>query len=331
MPSIKLLIHGTPIYIQSQLRKVIRAVAHDFSYFKSEWVCSKDALHIVIHPSCVRPMDWIPLYRSRRSQIFCPSGGEQRVCFFNSAWVGYHFNQARADIFCDDPAVAFEACYFVILSYVGERLDIRGLHRIHGLGLARGRKGAIVLAPSGGGKSTLLVELLKRSNLELISDDTPVLNHTEMLCFPQRIALRRRPAHIGANAVRIFRRYQDGKKYVIGANHFKHKVRMKSSVHWFVLAKKTSNQKSQIKILHRFSLFWPILKWLVIGYEIPQIWELYLRPSPKDTVIKSKILLARMRLALKLIQNTRLARLSMSTNPRESAQVLDRFLSEACA
>ena len=76
-------------------------------------------------------------------------------------------------------------------------LDGKGLHRIHGLGLEYRGEGALLLLPSGGGKTTMTMgscSLLRDRGVRLISEDSPLIPETTGPSCPFRCGSEPIPA-----------------------------------------------------------------------------------------------------------------------------------------
>lgn len=324
---IELVIHGHKIELESHLPEVLEDFRHDFYYFTqktpSDWLST---FRISLQPASQRPKHWKALWSNKRSTLFWGNKNERRVAFFKRAWVSYQAQNRRAILYCDDPKTGYEATYLVTLSVIGETLDCHKQHRIHGLGFAHDDTGAILLAPSGRCKSTLALHLLDATPLSLLSDDTPILTHQgEMLAFPQRIAVKERPRTIPDRYLRIFQRHFYGAKFVVGSEYFLPRIEKSSRVNWLVLTTRGA-ETATIHKLPKWRAWWPLLKWQVIGYETPQIWELFIRPSAKDLIIKIKILGWRILCSLRLLRNVQVAQLTLSNCPRDTLNALTHFL-----
>ncbi|MBI4403810.1 MAG: hypothetical protein HY537_06605 [Deltaproteobacteria bacterium] len=326
--SINLNVYGQWIRVASYSRAVIECVRHDFHCFleqeKNDGALS--AFEVKVRRSRYRPKDWRVLLKTGRSTLFWSGTGERRICFFNKAWVSYRFWNKKCDVFCDDKTVGYETLNLVLLSVMGESLDLKGMHRLHGFGFSIDGEGAIMLGPSGVGKSTLGMELLRRPAMQLLSDDTPlIVKNGRMKAFPLRIALKEKP-NVGKKHLRKFPRVHHGFKYVVGGAFFKNQVQAESDVKWLILAQRS--HRDAIECVGRWKAVWPILKWLVIGYETPQVWEMYLRLSPKEVFYKTRILLNRLRLAHQLISRTRVAKLTVSNQSSSASDSVVSFLSQ---
>ena len=297
---------------------------HDFGYFISG--CAPRPFAIDSLSTAARPANWKKLFRFRESTVFRNSKGSQRICFFGSSFVEYNFRKRQCQIFCDDPAVLYETIYLVVLSYVGEQLGRMGAHRLHGFGFEMNGKGSVLLAPSGGGKSTLALELLKAKRTRILSDDTPVIGKDgKMTAFPQRNPLKK-VSGVGEEHLRRFKRHKHGEKIVIGSSFFGSQILAQANVDWLIVSKRTTKKQSSVRRVHKLNAILPLLKWLVVGYETPQIWQLYLRASPSDVIHKIGILTHRLQVAGQLFKNAQVAEIQLSTDPVESAHELAEFM-----
>ena len=314
--------HGVRVRITSHLRTVIADLEHDFAYFKSEKT-AQGGFRLSLHAETDLKVQWRRMVRGPRSELFFAPAGEQRIRFFARAWVSYRFAKNECDVYCDDPAIAYETVYLVLLSFVGETLDRRGLHRIHALGVNIASHGALLLGPSGTGKSTLAIRLLAAKTAKLLSDDTPLIGKAaQMAAFPQRIALRETPP-VAAKFVRKFKRVEYGEKFVVGAKYFANQIADTSDVKWLMIAKRDGSETSHFEPVPRRHLAWPLVKWLVLGLETPQVWELMLRPSPRDALAKCKILGRRVRAGISLLKRCETGVFHLSSDPAEASRVFN--------
>ncbi len=285
--------------------ELVQKISAEFSYFIAD---SQDlsAFSIGVRPEGDRPKDWRRLFNTRSSTLFLSNGDERRVCFFERAWVAYRFESGECEIFCDDMSIAFEVAHSVVLSVVGEELERRGLHRVHGLGLCREGRGILFLGTSGVGKSSLAMEFLKESDSRLLSDDTPLVEESGgMMAFPQ---LR--------------------EKYVAGAEYFLDRVQPSVLTDAIVYLRRRGGSAIRLTELTRFRLFWLLVRWLVVGRETPQIWQLYLRFSPLSIWWKSRILMSRLRCAWSMSKRCRPWQVDLGDSAELSADQLKRWISD---
>ena len=316
-------IHGVKLLVSLQNSAARQELHHDFSCFLiEEEQAGGERFELVWRQARERP-HWVALYRTGRSRFYIAKWGGRRVSFFDRAWVEYQYWQKHATIYCDDPKVGYEVLYMTILSYAGEALDQRGIHKIHGLGISFKNMGGLLLAPSGTGKSTLLLELLCRKDIGIMSDDTPLVRGGRMLAFPQRIAIREFPA-VDSRFVRKFSRVEYGEKYVVGSDFFRAKIQAEAAVKWLFIVRRGEN--TAIVRMNRTRIIWPLTKWLVFGYETVQIRELFIRCTPRDLWARARILLSRSRAAVQLFCTCDVYGFSISGSNSNNADTLLQFL-----
>ena len=94
-----------------------------------------------------------------------------------------------------DQSAMREVIYKFILSVLGEELELRGYHRIHGFGFERNGRRFAIIGASGVGKSSLATELcLQRGTHHLFSDESPLIRRNEISEFPTRLSIDARAA-----------------------------------------------------------------------------------------------------------------------------------------
>ncbi len=302
---------------------------HDFHYFLKPALKEKPDLALSF---VARPPSWGKGRRIGRAELFFSRAGERRIKYFGSTWIEYRPEAGIARVLGAETPHLYEAALSVVLSFVGEWLDRRGLHRVHGLGISADGKGALFLAPSGTGKSTLALGLLKQTALALLSDDTPLINgEGEMLSFPQRIALKERPTGFPSKHLRKFRRAKYGEKYVLGAEAFSKRIEDRASVRYVLVTDRRPGEPS-VEAMANWKLAWPLAKWLVLGFETPQMWELFLRPSAPDFRSKARILGSRLKAAAGLLKSAKAYRLVLGEDTTGNVEFVARLMEgEPCA
>lgn len=315
--------YGVKLKILTGSVFVYEDLLHDFKFFLSDRPFKTPVFTIRTH--FVSPPKGISMLKTRRSRIYLSRRKQKRVLFFDKAYVDYRFDKG-CHIFCQDEKVLFEVCYQVILSYVGERLDLKGMHRVHGLGLSVGEEGAIILAPSGGGKSTLAMDLLHSTRLSILSDDTPLISkRNKMVAFPQRIALAQKP-RVPEKFLRIFSRVHHGEKFVVCSEYFSRRIQKEAKLRWMIILGQRRCLEPTIRKAHRVELIWPLLKWLVLGIETPQIWELFLRFDRPSMFSKLKILRGRFFRAFDILKDVKFLYLSPSEVSEKNAKLLGDWI-----
>jgi len=113
------------------------------------------------------------------------------IDYFGQGLVVFDRNEKRCIVYGTDHDLVHEIAYLFILSTVGQYLDSRRIHRVHPLGVSCHDRGILLLLPSGGGKSTMALELMRRPRFLLLGEDTPLIDRRgRILPFPLRLGVR---------------------------------------------------------------------------------------------------------------------------------------------
>ncbi len=209
--------------------------------------------------------------------------GAVRTVTDGDALAEHDFAAERGRIFCADPDRLHELGYLLLLSRVGRFLDRKGLHRVHGLGFQWRGRGALVLLPVGGGKTTLALEMLKDPAFRLLSEDTPLVDRRGRLWpFPVRFGVRSEQPLPGipAERQRLFRRRFHGAKVLVDVDWAAGRWAPPSAVapHVLLVGRRPADGPGAVSRGSRLGALWPLVWNLLIGFGVPQGREYLLRP-----------------------------------------------------
>jgi hypothetical protein len=331
MNKVTLCVQGLVIEVTAQSTEVAASVRHDFYFFLANGAASPGtpAMRVVQRSTRGPSRSWAPLFSVRHLRFFVAPRGARRVSLFDRAWIDYRYRAGRAFVFCNEPEPAYEACMQVLQSYIGEALGRRGLHRIHGVGLSFAGEGAVLLGASGTGKSTLLLETLKSTDLGVLSDDTPLIASAgargDIIAYPQRIAIREASTAFDPRHVRKFRRQKYGEKLVISTAAFADRIVAQAPAAWLVTMSRRGAKDPELKPISRMRMVWPLIRWLVIGHETPQVWELFVRLSPREVAVRIRILASRLRAASTLLASAKTFAFALSPDSAANAALINRL------
>jgi hypothetical protein len=241
----------------------------------------------------------------------------------------YDFRAEHGEVYATDSDLLHELVYLLILSRVGELLDGKRIHRVHALGIAREGKGILCLLPQGGGKTTLALELLKESSVQLLSDDTPLITaRGEVLPFPARIGID--PAMAASipdkfKGTLLRRKY--GAKTLVDIEFFKDHIAVAAvPVSLLLVGEREFSLKPRFvkagKLVGGIALF----KNSIIGLGLPQMVEYFLRHGLKEVLSKGEIFLSRFLIAMNIILKSDTYRFVMGRDPEENAAAFLRFI-----
>jgi hypothetical protein len=231
----------------------------------------------------------------------------------------------------NDDELAQELGYLYLQSEIGRFLDAQGLHRVHALGLAfpDGRS-ALVLLPSGGGKSTLALESLQRGNVRLLSDDTPLVDRFgNVHPYPLRLSFKpdaKLPDAWREKAVNFARR-KYGNKLLVPTSalpaHNLPRPGEKFRPGWLVIGRRHGKRaEPRLEKLSRLRGFGPMVRDLVVGLGIPQVAELVLSEGARSLPGLAPTAASRFAAASAFLARAQPLRFELSRDPVANAKYL---------
>ena len=302
-------LYGVGLVVTSNSAALLTSMTRDFEYF----VAPAPAAPIVLRAHLAAPpWERIP---ERPASMLTPNAvmyddGQVRWAdYHRRALASFDFARDVGEIWSEDPDLLYEIAYLMALSRIGERHDLAGIHRVHALGVVIAGRAALVLLPEGGGKSTLALELLRRRDVGLLSDDTPLLAGGDALAFPTRIGVRGAPADVAPEHVRVVRRREREAKTVIDYSGFRDRVPPRAPVTAVIIGARHSGPRSWLEPLARRRAIAPLAVNVVFGLGLPQVVEYFLRGGAADGLRKARIVASRLAACGRLLRHARCHRL----------------------
>ncbi|MBD64052.1 MAG: hypothetical protein CME62_02520 [Halobacteriovoraceae bacterium] len=229
--------------------------------------------------------------------------------YYGEAISVFNYQTETCDLYCPDLNFAHELIYLIILSRSGRYMDQNGWHKIHASAVHRNNKNLILMMPSKGGKTTQLCYLLQDQGLDLVSDDTPVVDSKGQIHpFPLRIGLENKDhikkffPYVDHDDLVSFQRKKYSQKYLISCQLLKNKVKA-GQQNILVAGIRSTHLKPKIKKISKFKMFKYTLEHMVVGIGLPTIVEYFLRTGLKEHISNIKIFISRAWAALKLISH----------------------------
>jgi hypothetical protein len=323
--------YGIGAVVESSEEEFLHSVEHDFSYFLGQ--SSHPFLNVTYNKS--RPdYDALP-------DLTCSLATPRNICFSNGhlTYIDY-FGQAlniydssanSSRIISEDPELAHEIAYLTILSRISEALEHHRLHRIHGLGIESGGKGTIVLLPSGGGKSTMALTLLRNNNqFRLISEDSPLLRQDGyMLPFPLRIGVHPHnvPADIDPKFARADKRIEFSSKVNIDIRHFGDQIsRQPVPAAFLLLGVRSTGRRAQITPVSKLAIVRHVLANSIIGIGLYQGLEFLVQKNVGASARHLSRLLSRCYNNAMLLRHTRVYQFLIGRDLHRNYECLREFL-----
>jgi hypothetical protein len=225
-------------------------------------------------------------FRGRYGVCF-DHGSTRYIWYPGPVWIVYDYDKDEGQAWGLDLEALYERLYLSLLSRVGELLEHRGLHRVHGLALSSPKGICLFLMRAGVGKSGLGYALLQRPGWSLLSEDTPLLDRRGRIHpFPFRIALR---SLAGGES-----------KTLVRASQFAIERRPGRCAYVFAGAW-TTGESPAMGPLSKLELLTLLLRDGVVGLGVPQVVELFLRPGAREVIGKAGLLGGRLMANLPLL------------------------------
>ncbi|MBI5744607.1 MAG: hypothetical protein HY952_08670 [Elusimicrobia bacterium] len=317
--------HGCRVVFRSPEPSLADWLAADFSAFSAPETSGGieiSAVRAAPNPASLPPA----LVRTGRWRLLAAPPGQRLVWYPQGAVSRYDYTAESGRIESGDPELLKELSYLLILSRVGEKLDGRGLHRIHAGALAHGDKGLLFCGRQGAGKTTLLLELLQDPAFALLSDDTPLVSAGgDVYPFQVRVGIGEDSPHLGRfpAARRFTRRHYEPKRLLSPADAGRVAQAPVPPSAVFLLRRGAAPRLSRARTSAAAS---ELLRSLAAGLGVPQMAEYFLRLSPADAAQKAGIAASRLRACAALFRKTSFWMFETGPDPAANAAVLRDFL-----
>ncbi|MFA7074686.1 MAG: hypothetical protein WC234_05825 [Endomicrobiaceae bacterium] len=277
---------------------IANRLTSDFEYFHN-YKAHKSADILLTVNLLPPPFEKIPeitasMYKT--DSISYDKDGIRYIDYSGKALSIYDIKNNKAEIFSSSFDLLYEIAYLFIHSRVGEMLDMKGFHRIHGCAFSFEDKTYICMLPQGGGKSTLLMDLLKNKNVQILSDDTPFVDKKGTIYpFPARIGLCPdiETEYIPDKFISIFNRRKFGQKKLISYDFFKNRVEKRHLPVTVIYGKRFFSDTPKIIKASSLYAFKELFKNCIVGLGIPQVLEYFITGGYKDFTKKFYIFFLR--------------------------------------
>ncbi len=286
---------GLTVQVTSPGSQLIDEVRRDFSHF--EGPLDTPRLKIEMH-SAPAPPGTLP---DMRASLISPRnvcykhGRRKYLDYFGRGWAVVDDEDRSCSVYSEDADLAHEIVYLYLLSTVGAHLDAKGLHRLHALGVSHSDRGFLLLLPSGGGKSTMALELMRRPGFLLLSEDTPLIDrHGEIHPFPLRLGIRPgEEGDIPPEYVRTMNRMEFDPKTLIDLDYIRDRLGGTVPPEAILVGERSTALHSEIVPLSRRGAALAVVKNLVVGLGVYQGIEFVLEQGLSELFGQTGVALSR--------------------------------------
>lgn len=322
--------YGVLVQISSPESDLLQRVKQDFSHFYTQ--APHPAPHYKFYVQKSKPpWEKIPslptIFQSLNSLTY---EDEQKRFndYYGKALTIYDYSKDCAEIYSLSLEKLHELTYLIVLSRVGKKMDMMGLHKLHAFGVVKNGTALLGIMPMKGGKSTHFLQLIKDEKMGIISDDTPLISRWgKVLPFPLRIGVEEGAEHALRGTIYSLQREFYGKKTLISLEGLPNPIGGKCDQ--IILFKGIRHRGSECVIKPTAKLFFlsALIKGQVIGLGLPMILEYFWEQGFRDFCRKSYIAGSRFLSSLLLLWRSQTYTVFLGNDPRENARVLkERFL-----
>lgn len=284
MSGLSLDVHGIRVVVEGD-DDALRGIARQFEAFIRP---ERGAPDVTIRVSAERPALDLP-EGTAADQIVDRGlvynlGATTVVDHHGHATSRYDFAREQGRVEAESVADRVELAYLMISSRLGEKLEARGLVRVHGVGFAVGGRAALVLAPSGGGKSTLARALLRRPDVLLLGDDLVLLDRRGFVVpFPTPIGLTDPAQANGLGEPVPFPRRLHPPKWVLPIEGFGARVGTAPvPLAAVVVLRRVVGRRAALREVGRDQVAGALFRDAIVGLGLPQVLELVARRGVAD-------------------------------------------------
>jgi hypothetical protein len=324
--------YGCTIEVRTSPADFVEEVRRDFAYFHVPPADGQPEVHLQLHlqPPPYADLPSIPASVITPRNVCFRDGKVTYIDYFGRGLAVLDRRRNDCVAYAPDPDLLHEIAYLFVLSTVGKHLDKRGIHRVHALGISYQGRGVLLLLPSGGGKSTLALELLRHPGVLLLGEDTPLVDRRgDILPFPLRLGVR--PGeHTGVppRYLRTVRRMEFEPKTLIDIECFQDRLGQRVAPGAILVGARNLGEVTHIEALAKRRAFKAMVKYLVVGLGVYQGLEFLLERGAWELLGEGRLAASRLHNSVRLLARAPTYRFVMGRNAEKNCQTLCRFLSE---
>ncbi len=311
----------------------MKEVARDFAWFVTAGESGVPAgmrVTMLSEPPPYPKLPAVPASVITPRNVSFRHGDISYVDYFGRGLAIVNTNRGTCEIFGTDFDLVREIAYLFLLSTVGEHLDSIGLHRIHAMGVNYKGHGILLLLPSGGGKSTMTMALLRHPDFTILSEDTPLIDRTgRMHPFPLRLGFR----NDGGSEVpeaqrRTLNRMEFEPKTFVDIDFFRHQMSESVEPALLLVGERNLGDESRIVTLSRRRTLKALIKYLVVGLGVYQGLEFLLERGLWEMTSKAGVATSRMRNGLRLMSKAPAYKFVLGRDTERNTRTLIDFITQ---
>ena len=321
--------YGITLEVSSPSAGLVEQVRRDFLHFHTTPQQHVDMRLVLLpEPPCYDGLPVVPASVITPRNVSFRDKDISYIDYFGRALSIFNRGAGECTVRSADEDLLHEIAYLFFLSIVGEHLDHHRMHRIHALGLSFRDQGILLLLPSGGGKSTTAINLLRQPEFLLLGEDTPLIDRRGwMLPFPLRLGIRADAStDIPAKFLRTMKRMEFEPKTLIDLDYFEGRIGTAVPSRMLIVGKRYLGDVSEIAPLARRRAFGTLVSNMVVGLGVYQGLEFLLERSVLEIGGKIGVVSSRLYNSLRLLNTASVYRFRMGRDVERNTDTLATFI-----
>jgi hypothetical protein len=190
--------------------------------------------------------------------------------------------------------------------------------------------GVLLLLPSGGGKSTMTMELLRHPDFTLLSEDTPLIDRKgRMHPFPLRLGIRDgESAEVPEQMRRTLNRMEFDPKTFVDVAFYKDRISEPVAPRILLVGRRNLGTPSTIKPIPRREALGSLIKYLVVGLGVYQGLEFLLERGIGDMIGQTGVATSRLRNGVALLSKVPAYEFTLGRDTVKNSRTLIDFIEQ---
>jgi hypothetical protein len=320
-------VYGYRFRVHGSSPRAIDGICRDFAYFRTEPRGGEVPIEVVEQPPAYAGLPVCPASVYTPRNVVYRSGSKSYVDYHGKALGTHDLKTGGFRIESADPNLLYEASYLFLLSQASAYLDGHGMHRVHALCASLNGRAILMLAPMGGGKSTLGAHLLRYPELKLMSDDSPYVDaRGRVFAFPLHLGLLAGAEHQAPeDKRRLIQRMEFGPKVLVDYDWFAHRVCAEAEPGIVLLGSRTLSEVCCIEQASLADGLRAMISNSVVGLGLYHGLEFILERSALELLGKFRVAGSRFANCLELLRRSEVRHVRLGRNPEANAAAVMEF------
>lgn len=320
--------YGLTVRVDSPTSDLAREVCRDFAFFERPPASARYQIEMHLAPAPYEQLPALPATLISPRNITYRSGARKYLDYFGRGLAVVDNDTGTCAIYSEDKDLAHEIAYLFLLSTVGQHLDTLALHRIHALGVSYEGHGLLLLLPSGGGKSTMALQLMRHPGFRLLSEDTPLLDRRGYIHpFPLRLGIHPgQEGDIPSHYLRTVARMEFDPKTLVDLEFIGDRIGGAVPAGAILVGERNSGDVSGIEPLGHLATFDALVKNLIVGLGVYQGIEFVLERGLWELLGKVGVALSRSVSGVTLMTKAPAFRFVVGRNRERNTQCFLEFV-----